>query len=114
MPPQEGVGCDDGADVGERFARDAVAQHGESVALAIGEPDALSTALLSQDLVFCLEVLDHALLTLVDDAGEDHAEELPVKGIGAQPRRGTDQPSETASAEGLDPTRSKSGTRCVR
>ncbi len=76
VPAEHGVARDDRANLGEGFASDGPAHHGESPALVVVEPDALRAELLAEDLVLGFQALNHALLMLVEHAGEDHAEEL--------------------------------------
>lgn len=77
MPSEDGVGRDDGADFRQGFATDGLAKDGESSPLIIGDWESLVAELLSEDLVFSLEVLDHSLLVLIKHAGKEYAQKLP-------------------------------------
>ncbi len=46
-------------------------------ALIIGKPDSLAAELISKDPVLLLEIIDHSLLLIIEDAGNDDAEQLP-------------------------------------
>lgn len=59
------------------LAPDGLAEHGELSSLFVGEPEPSVADLFTQDLVLGLKVLDDALLVLVENAGDDYAEELP-------------------------------------
>lgn len=77
MPTQDGVGRDDGADLGERFPAQGLCLRGQPSALIIVEPEPLASELLFQDPVFLAEILDDALLLIREHPRENHAEQLP-------------------------------------
>ena len=76
MPPQEGVGRDEGLEVPERPATQGLGFRGQAATLRIGEPQSPRSQLLAQDAVFFLEVVDDVTLLLVDPPGQGHDEEL--------------------------------------
>ena len=74
MPTEDGVGSDDGGNLGQELPPERLAQPGEPDSLGVGEPDA-PLAELPEDLVLFDEVLDHTLLMAVDPAREQGEEE---------------------------------------
>ena len=70
MPPQEGVGCDEGLEVVQRPAIQGVCIRRQAATLRIGEPHPPLGQLLAKDAVFFVEIVDDVALLLVDPPGD--------------------------------------------
>ena len=77
MPPEDGVGCDDGADLAEDHPAERLAPGGEPPALTVIQTQSPAAELLLQNSVLLAQILDHLLLLDVLHACDDHAEQLP-------------------------------------
>lgn len=76
MPAEDGVGGDDGADLGEQPAAEGLATHRETPPLIVAEPQPPAAELLAEHPVRFAQILDRSLLAIAEPPGEDRGEEL--------------------------------------
>jgi hypothetical protein len=70
VPAQDGVGCDDRAQILEHLPAEGLAADRQPATLVVVEEDPLAAELLSEDAVLLAEILDGLLLLLAEPVGE--------------------------------------------
>ena len=82
VPAHDGVGRDDGRDLGKETAAQNLALRGEAAALVIRESEPPAAELFLQNTILLDEVRDHLGLVPVDPAGERGEEHLQREEVG--------------------------------
>ena len=80
IPAQKRIGCEHGANLGQRFSTQSFGLDGESAALFVREPESFAAKLCSEHTVFFSDVFDHGLLIAVDPASQAVQQELEMVG----------------------------------
>jgi hypothetical protein len=75
VPSQNRVGCHDGCELRQYAATEPLALRREASALVVGQPNAPSLQLLSEDTILFDQVLDDSLLVAVDPSSEGHEQQ---------------------------------------
>jgi hypothetical protein len=70
---EDGVRCDNRADIGQLLESDGLCEHSEPTALIFREPDLPRSDLFSKDMVFRFEILNTALLVFIKHTSENNA-----------------------------------------
>jgi len=87
MPTKDHVRRENRADLGQSLAPERFAEHREHSPLAIGKPDPLAPDLFTEHPVLFSEVVDHALLLVVEDPSNENTEKLPWVELGTHRAR---------------------------
>ena len=77
MPPENGVGSEQRADLLETLPAEKLAPHRQSPSLVIVEQDPFLADLLLESPVLCNRVMDHLLLLALDPADQDEETDVP-------------------------------------
>ena len=85
MPPEDGVGSDDGSDIHERPASEGLSPHRKPPPLGIGQPESSATELLLEDAILLPQIRDGGFLLSRDPAGHRGNENLPGLKNGGHP-----------------------------
>lgn len=76
MPAQDRVGREQRARFLEQFSAKLHSPCGQSTTLVVGEQDSIFAKLLFEALVFCAEILDDMLFSLIGPTGKDRQREI--------------------------------------
>jgi hypothetical protein len=82
VPSQDRVECHDGCDLRQYASTELLALRRETSALVVGQPNAPSPQLRSEDTVLFDQVLDDSLLVEVDPSSEGHEQQSERVEIG--------------------------------